>query len=222
MTRTNEQIKTNIVNRLFRDIRVDASDVLVKVDDGIVTLMGTVSTYAAKRAAFELAREVRGVRFVDNQLKVVYPETFVMPIDSEIERNAQNILSWNPNIDTSNIKVSIDSGIITLKGTVTRYWEKYKAEDLVSELIGVLAVKNELTVVPTDKIDDKIIAKDIIDELNRSNLLDANKVEVKVAHGVVTLTGTVDSYPAEKCVYDTAVHTSGVVGVINKLNVVFE
>lgn len=53
MARTEEQIKRDVVDQLFWDIRVDASDVTVEVSNGTVTLRGTVPTYLAAKAAID-------------------------------------------------------------------------------------------------------------------------------------------------------------------------
>ncbi len=75
---------------------------------------------------------------------------------------------WNPSICDSKIQISVDAGIVTIKGTVAWYWQRDKAEELVSDLSGMLGVKNKVAVVPTEKVVDETIAKDIVEELGRS------------------------------------------------------
>jgi osmotically-inducible protein OsmY len=219
MHRTDEDIKVDIVARLGRDARVDASRVLVEVENGLVVLMGEVLTHGARRTAFELAREVGGVRIVDNQLVVSHPPDSSAPPDDDIERTAKSMLSWNPEIDAALLEVKVDDGVLTLSGSVRHFWQRHKVEDLVSELRGVVAVKNTLSVVPTEALSDELIARDIAAELERFNLMQADDVKVVVVDSVVTLSGTVTSYAAEKRAYDAAAHTLGVVGVVNHMNV---
>ncbi len=220
MIRTDEQIKIDIENRLSRDTRIDAADVLIEVNEGVVTLTGTVPSYNTKLAAYEKARETRGTISTNNQLSVVYPSNVAKSSDAEIESNAKNVLLWNPDIDESKIEVSFDSGTVTLKGTVSWYWHWHKAKELVLNLSGVLVMKNELAVVPTERVADELIAKDITDELDRSYNLEASHVLVEVADGVVTLTGTCKNYINEKQAYDVAAQTQGVAQVINNINIV--
>jgi len=221
MVRTDEQIKTDIVNRLNWDSRVDASDVLVEVNDGIVTLSGSVSRYGARRAASDAALYTSGVTSVDNGVKVVYPPSTVVPLDSAIKANAESVLTWNADIDATEIEVNVKDGVVTLKGTVPHYWQKDKAEDLVSDLSGVLLVDNQIDIVPTERISDELIAKDIRDELERS-LATPGDVEVKVENGVVTLTGTVVGYVERQAAYNAAVRTAGVRNAINKTSILFK
>lgn len=219
MDLTDEQVKTVIVNRLRRDARVDASNVLVEVNGHIAKLYGTVLSHEARTAAYEKARDTHGVLSVDNQLTVAYPRTVTVPADGEIKANAEKILEWNPDFDAGKIRVNVDMGVLTLTGTVDWYWQARKAERLMGNLKGVLFVKNEMVAVPTEMIADKMIAKDIEDELRCVFLVNAHEVNVKVANGVVTLTGTVGSYNAKWSVYEVVAHTIGVVDVNNKLRV---
>ena len=68
--RTDDQIKTAIEDLLTDDPWLDASGIQVSVQQGIVTLTGTVPSRAAKRRAEELADAIRGVRDVQNTLVI--------------------------------------------------------------------------------------------------------------------------------------------------------
>jgi hypothetical protein len=70
--RSNERVREDICERLTRHGQVDASDIDVQVQDGEVTLAGTVDTRQAKRLAEDTAFSVSGVRDVHNQLRVGY------------------------------------------------------------------------------------------------------------------------------------------------------
>jgi osmotically-inducible protein OsmY len=59
-----------VSDRLMDDPDLDAGDIEVTVDDGEVTLRGTVQDRAARRRAEDLAASVRGVRHVTNDLRV--------------------------------------------------------------------------------------------------------------------------------------------------------
>ena len=84
MIRTDEEIKKDIVDHLYWDYGVDASDVKVEVSDSNVTLTGTVQSYAARGAAVSDAWSVRGVTDVDNLLSVHFLPTFAAPTDAEL------------------------------------------------------------------------------------------------------------------------------------------
>jgi osmotically-inducible protein OsmY len=68
--RSDERIREDVNERLKDDWRVDASDIEVSVDNGVVTLAGRVGSRAEKRRAEDVAESVSGVTDVSNQLRV--------------------------------------------------------------------------------------------------------------------------------------------------------
>ena len=68
--RSSERIQEEISDRLMTHPDIDASDIEVRVGDGVVTLMGTVEDRHEKRLAEYIAEDALGVDDVDNQLKV--------------------------------------------------------------------------------------------------------------------------------------------------------
>ena len=122
-------------------------------------------------------------------------------------------------IDASNITVSAAYGQVTLKGAVEALWQKYRAEDIASGVRGVVGVANEIAVVPKEDVLDEEIARDIVDAINRNANVDADKVDVRVEDGYVTLTGTVQDWVAHEAAYEAAVGTLGVKGVTDELSV---
>lgn len=220
MNRTNEMVKRDVVEELFWDYRVDAANVNVQVDDGEVKMTGAVPGYTAWNAASEAAWSVDGVQTVTNQLDIEFPSDYQVPTDEEIKTNAEWTLSWNPDVNSLDIQVTVTNGEVKLEGTVDVYWKVWKAEQLVSNLCGVTAVENHLAVTPGDGILDKDIAKDIESALERNLYVDAEKVTVIVKNGKVTLTGTVPTYYARGRAYQAAALTLGVTEVQNNILVV--
>lgn len=213
---TDETIKTQVVDQLVWDSRVDAADVGVTVKKGEVTLKGIVPSYQAKSAGLWDAYLVRGVTVVDNQLTVKYPK---VPTDDKIKEYVGNVLVWDMDLDDSNITVSVVGGTVKLTGTTTSYWEKYLAEDDAYRVGGVIEVTNELGIVLTGSWTDERIAKDIESAIERNFNVEVNDVDVKVADGTVTLTGEVPSWTARYAAYSCARYTSGVFEVNNNLTI---
>jgi osmotically-inducible protein OsmY len=217
MIRTGEEIKRDLVDELYWDHRVDASDVKAEVSQGKVTLTGTVPSYSARSAAANDAWGIDGVDEVTNLLSVRFPPTYAIPTDAEIETSVDRTLAWNPDVHSVDIDVAVTGGVVRLEGTVDAYWQQRKAEDLISNLRGVVDVENHLAVVPSESFLDKDIAKDIEAALERNLYVDAEDVTVKVEHGNVTLTGTVPSHYARGRAYDAAAFTPGVLKVDNHI-----
>lgn len=222
MARSDEQIRTDVVNQLAWDSRVDASDVSVRVEEAAVTLSGSVPNATARRSAFTDAWAVRGVKSVNNKITVAPPSEAPVPSDETITTNAENALDWNAAIDATDIRVGAESGLVSLNGTVDAYWKKMEAADVVASLVGVIDVENELAVVPTEDTLDKTVAEDVVMALERDALINAENVTVEVENGTVTLSGTVTSWAARRAAYEAALYTTGVVDVRNLLSVLTE
>lgn len=217
--RTDEDIKKDIVDELYWDDRVDASDVMVEVDCGVAILNGTVPSYTIRRVAEKAARTIRGVKAVENRLVVNLPTTLDKITDIEIDANVRSSLGWHSDIDATHIAVMVESGTVTLEGTVGRYWEKLEAEEVISKIGGVVDVENRLGVVPTKDVWDQSMAEAIVTALERSAGIDVKSVTVEVVEGRVRLSGTVPDGSASRRAEDVAFRTSGVKEVDNGLAV---
>jgi osmotically-inducible protein OsmY len=68
--RSDQRVLEDVNDRLFDDSRVDASDITVAMQDGEVTLSGTVQSKFAKRRAEDCVDAVSGVQHVQNNLRV--------------------------------------------------------------------------------------------------------------------------------------------------------
>lgn len=131
-------------------------------------------------------------------------------------------LTWDDSVDANDVNVNVHDGTVELKGTVPSYAAKMAAERDAYMVPGVRVVKNDLSVkiplgvtLPTDTdIRENIEIKLLWDsQLNDSN------INVDATGGIVTLSGTVDSYWEKSLAEDIAYNTHGVTGVINHLTV---
>jgi osmotically-inducible protein OsmY len=219
MTTTEEMRKQDIVDQLTWDDSVDANEVHVSVKDGNVKLTGTVPNFTAKLAASKDAYMVAGVKDVENDIDVEYPVTLQVPSDEEITSNINNMLIWNDNILSSNIKVETQNRIVTLRGSVESFWEKSLAGDIAASARGVIDVINTLDIELTKTAMDVDIQQDIKNAYRRSILIDEDKIIVGVNNGIVRLTGSVANYPIKKEALDIAMYTAGVIDVIDELTI---
>jgi osmotically-inducible protein OsmY len=208
-----QSIKKKVEDQLFWDNRVDSTDIKVEVANGTVTLSGKVPNYTARRAAELDARIVPGVLSVKNLLTVEYPPTIAIPDDESIQSGIQNRIDWSASISAADIKVKVQSGLVTLTGSVDAYWKKLRAEEMAWDAVGVVEVKNELSVVPTHKMTDELIGEEVMKAIDRNINVDVNTVDVTVKDGIVTLSGVVKDWYAKVAAYNAALYTLGVVEV---------
>lgn len=83
VSKTDAEIHKDVINELAWDPRVDETEVGVQVDQGVVTLTGTVGSWAKRRAAEGAAHRVLGVLDVANDVSVKPPGGLVRT-DTEI------------------------------------------------------------------------------------------------------------------------------------------
>jgi len=69
-----------------------------------------------------------------------------MRTDQAVQEDVEQELQWHPNLDTTNIAVSVKDGVVTLAGFVKSLTEKYEAESTAKRVAGVRAVANDLEV----------------------------------------------------------------------------
>ena len=213
----NEEILRNVKAQLRSDTRIDESRVNVEVEDSRVILSGVVQNLAALNSAEDAARSVEGVRRVENRLKIEYPGYSRRITDEKVAESLRSALALDRNINTDFVRVYVDEGMVTLRGSVDSFWGKERCAEIASEIDGVLQVINELTVVPTHNVSDDQIATEISDVLDRMNMLDLEAVTVKVEQGVVTLSGKVPHWNSYYSAEYAAKNTRGVKNVINEL-----
>jgi osmotically-inducible protein OsmY len=156
---------------------------------------------------------------VENSLHVQYPPSFPILSDDEIQRNATKALAWNADIHGLAISVSVTEGVVTLDGTVASYWQKNKAEKLVSDLLGVLDINNQLIVIPTELLTDQAIANNIQTALKNSPRLDGKNIKVSVRDGIVRLKGSVPNSRDRMQAYTVAGNCRGVIDIINETRI---
>jgi osmotically-inducible protein OsmY len=219
MRYTDEEIKKHIVDHLYWDSRIDASNISVEVQQGKAVLRGTVPSYFAAVCARENALSVAGVSEVVDEITVSYPETLTRPTDDGLRSRIVSGLSLNPDFDASGIDIHVDKGVVTLEGSVDAHWQKNRAEYLVSQERGVVAIRNNLAVVPTEDFVDQDIAVDIVAALERNALVNGEAVDVKVKDGIVTLSGVVPTSVARQTAKEAALFTPGVIDVRDELTV---
>ena len=189
---SDEEIQRQVMNELRWDPQVEPTDVGVEVDNGVVTLTGTVESYPMKHAAEKAVHRVLGVKAVANDIQVKLPFERART-DTEIAQAAANALQWNTQVPHERIEVTVSDGWVALEGDVDWNYQKEAAEKSVRDLTGVKGVTNLITVA-APKISSQDVKSHIEDALRRSAELDARRIQVDVRDGKVVLSGSVRSW----------------------------
>jgi osmotically-inducible protein OsmY len=117
-----------------------------------------------------------------------------MKTDSELRRDVERELEWDPSSDARNIAVAVKNGVVTLIGHVPTYSDKWRAENIAKRVAGVTAIANEIEVKLTDERTDADIAESARMALKLDSRVPAESVKVVVSKGWVTLEGKVPYY----------------------------
>lgn len=138
--------------------------------------------------------------------------------DTEIKKDVLSELLWDPSVNSSEVKVSANDGIVTLRGTVPHYTEKLSAEKAAERVGGVRAVADELEVKGYFDKSDEEIAKAALNAFKWNYTVPEN-LQVAVEKGWVTLIGETEwdfeRNAAESCVRELM----GVCGLTNNITI---
>jgi osmotically-inducible protein OsmY len=213
--KTDAEIQRDVLEELRWDPRVEETDLDVTVGGGVVTLTGTVTSWARRVAARDAARRVAGVRDVANAITVETPESLDRT-DPELADAVRRTLAWDVFVPDDRIVSTVTSGIVTLEGTVETLMQRDAAERALRNLTGVKAVVNKLAVQAPARINEHV-AEAIEHALERRAERQARRIRIDVHDGVVTLTGTVHSWAERRSVLGAARSTPGVRAVEDRL-----
>ena len=140
-----------------------------------------------------------------------------MKSDSDIKRDVEAELKWDPDIDATDIGVSVKDGVVTLTGFVRSYSQKLSAESDAKKVAGVLGVANDIEVrLPVlNERPDPEIARDAATALKHELPFSHEKFKVIVKNGWITLEGTAEWNYQRTRAEEAVRHVRGVKGVSN-------
>jgi osmotically-inducible protein OsmY len=214
--KTDAQVQHDVLAELKWEPSVDAALIGVTVQDGIVTLGGTVSSFTQKWDAERVAQRVAGVRGLAVDMDVKLPGSSKR-IDTDIARSAGNALKWVNSLPKDTVSVMVEDGWITLSGEVDWQYQRESAAAAVRGLLGVIGVSDMVSI--KHKPPHEHVKADIEAALKRRALAEIAGVQVVVQGGDVTLSGVVNTWSEREMVRQSAWSTAGVHTVTDLLTV---
>lgn len=226
--RSDAEIRTDISNALLYDRAAESFEVTPIVDGGAVRLTGEVDSWHERRLAAQIAKRIKGVVKVDNEV-TFDPDAFRQ--DFEIEADVESRLRWDALVDDALIGVSVERGEVKLIGTVGSAAERARAQadayvtgvshvDISDLEVRWWADDDDLRrTAALSKSDDEVEQAIVDAALYDPRLLAAN-LDVEVDGGKAILRGEVDTQKAKRVAERLARNTVGVLDVDNELEVV--
>jgi len=187
----NEDLQKDVQDAIKWEPLLNAAEIGVIAKDGIVTLTGTVDSYAKKLEAENAAKNVAGVKALVEKIEIKLGSS-AKNSDTEIAKDVLDSFKWNWEIPNDKVKVKVEKGWVTLEGELEWNYQKEAAKRSVNNIVGVKAVTNKINI--KSETHDEIEKKDIEFALVRNSSLDSEDISVKVSGNNVTLKGIVHSF----------------------------
>ncbi len=189
-----------VLQALQADPRIDAADIEVVSQDGVVTLTGQVGSLTDRRLAEMETEKIDGVKGVIDELAVAAP----LRDDDAIRKDVRQRLDKDSMLPSAGkVEVQVTGGVVDLTGTVASRAERDEAVMISGEVRGVDKVVDDLKVTAPAKRSDDAIASDARGALEHDVFLSEAPVRAKVDKGVVTLSGEVgNAYQRRRAEHD--------------------
>jgi hyperosmotically inducible periplasmic protein len=195
--RYDSQIQASVVNKL--DDKSDFKNVRSTVEDGIITLTGSVDTYKHKLDAEKQARksnkEVKGVR---NLIEVAGTSVPDAELQKQLTRKIYYDRTGYLDAAFNAITVNANNGVVTLGGVTADYPAYNDALAIAQNFKGVKDVVNNIQVLPTSGFDNDLRVRlyralygDSV--LSRYAMDPARPIRIVVNNGHIALYGQVEN-----------------------------
>jgi osmotically-inducible protein OsmY len=211
MHRSDQELRTQIIDEMCYDPGIGASQITVSASNGAVTLSGEVANLAEKLTANRLAMRIRGVTAVADEMTVRNPGGNT---DADLAEGANDMLSWAVDVPSDAVRVDVRNHVITLSGSVTSHYQRDAAARTVANMRGVTAVTNQIVL---DHPESAPSHKAIAAALRRNASLDWRAIEADIDGHELVLRGTVRTFAESREAEQTVWNAAGVTSVRNEL-----
>jgi hyperosmotically inducible protein len=139
---------TSVKSALASDPITESGEINVDVNRGIVKLSGFVDSSKEQAQAVQVARNVKGVKEVQNDIAIqkTNESTGDVMDDSMLTAKVKTALITSPETKAHQINVETKQGVVQMSGFVDTAAAKAAATTVAKSVTGVKGVKNELSV----------------------------------------------------------------------------
>lgn len=217
--RFDNQIQNTVTQKL--DAKSQFNGVKISVEDGIVTLTGTVDLYQRKLDAAKLARKTANVTGVRNLLTVAGPNASDAQLEEKLAKKLRYVrVGYDNTFDY--FALDVKDGVVTVEGQDRTGVGRDEAFADIANMPGVKDVVDNISVEPVSIFDDglriralRAIYHDSV--LSRYAIDPARPIRIIVANGHVTLYGSVENKMDKELAGIRANQIPGAFSVENKL-----
>jgi osmotically-inducible protein OsmY len=217
--KTNENLQKDVQDAIKWEPLLNAAEIGVTAKDGVITLTGTVDSYAKKLEAERAAKNVAGVNAIVEKIDISFGSSFKKN-DNQIAAEVLNALRWNWEVPNDKVKVKVEKGWVTLEGELKWNFQKEAAKKAIKSLLGLTGITDHITIKSETYHD--VEKEEIEDALSRNWSINDSNIHVKVNGTRITLTGTVNSWYQKDEAARIAWNAPGVWNVDNELVVEYD
>jgi hyperosmotically inducible protein len=219
--RYDNQIQTAVTQKLAS--KSQFADVQASVEDGIVTLTGTVDLYQVKLDAAKLARKAANSQGVRNLVTVAGPDVPDAQLEQKLAKKLTYVrVGYDSTFDY--FALGVKDGVVTIEGQDRTGVGRDEALSDIANMPGVKDVIDNVSLAPVSQLDDgirvramRVIYRDPV--LSKYAMDPARPIRIIVSNGHLTLYGSVDSKMDKNVAGIRANELFGVFSVDNKLQV---
>jgi osmotically-inducible protein OsmY len=139
--RDDADLRGDVLQALMLDSLIPKT-VDAKVEDGFVTLTGTANWQYERDEAEFVAANIVGALDVIDEIGLEYPT----PSGDDVQDSIKKAFKRNAALDADDLRISTDSGTVTVKGTVSSWAEHDEAIGAAWAAPGVNSVRDDLMV----------------------------------------------------------------------------
>jgi hyperosmotically inducible periplasmic protein len=219
--RYDNQILNTVTHKLASKSQFNG--VQASVEDGIVTLTGTVDLYQRKLDAAKLARKAAGVQGVRNLITVAGPNVPDAQLEGELATKLRFVrVGFDSTFDY--FALGVKDGVVTVEGQDYTGVGRDEALADIANMPGVKDVIDNISIEPVSMFDDglRLRAARLIygdSTLGKYSTDPARPIRIIVSNGHVTLYGSVDSALDKELAGMRANQLPGAFSVDNELQV---
>jgi len=145
--KTDTEIAEAVFNELKWHGAIPDDRINIKVEDGVVSLKGTVEWQYQRNTVQKTIEGLVGVRKINNYISV---KPITTPI--EIKQKISAALQRSATVDAGNINIEVNGGEVVLKGTVRSMAEKEDAENAAWSAPGIYSIENKIEIAAQELI----------------------------------------------------------------------
>ncbi len=219
MKKSNDVLRKEVMEAIKWEPILESNKIEVSVQDGIVTLGGTVDNYNQKKEAEHIIKDISGVKTIIDDVMVDLSYSAIRN-DKEITYSVIKVLEEKWVIPNHRLKVTVQDGWVTLDGVLHWNFQRKAAENAIRYLEGVRGVIDKIIIEAeiNNELEKLIVEK----ALKRSWILDIGNIKVRVDGKTIFLSGIVSSLLQKEEAEKIAWNTTGVWQVDNELFVEFD